>query len=175
LFHWFQSVAPIRVKFLAMMGAQGTAAGLGVAANVANYVGWIPEWAALAATLTGSCLVLAIALVSARLICIPYVETVVRMEALAAGDVDSPVAHTTYRDCVGRMTKAMDVFRQQALEVRRSTIVDDVIGRVGSALQRLARGDLSRPIDDKLPQQYDSRPGLQRRAGSAAQRDGGSE
>ncbi|RYB06395.1 methyl-accepting chemotaxis protein [Lichenibacterium ramalinae] len=46
----------------------------------------------------------------------PYVTTVLRMEALARGDLDSPVLFTDYQDCVGRITRAMQTFRDAAVE-----------------------------------------------------------
>ena len=46
----------------------------------------------------------------------PYVSTVVRMEGLAAGNLEEPIHFTDYRDCVGRMTKAMFTFRKTALD-----------------------------------------------------------
>ncbi|MFX6728732.1 hypothetical protein ABTH13_20500, partial [Acinetobacter baumannii] len=45
--------------------------------------------------------------VSAERICAPYVNTVMRMEALAAGDTQSAIQYTDHLDCVGRITKAM--------------------------------------------------------------------
>jgi methyl-accepting chemotaxis protein len=45
----------------------------------------------------------------------PYVATVLRMEGLAAGDLESEIQFTDYRDCVGRMTKAMQTFRNTAV------------------------------------------------------------
>ena len=50
-----------------------------------------------------------------RAIVIPYVATVVRMEALAAGDLASDIRFGAYTDCVGRMTKAMHSFKSAAL------------------------------------------------------------
>ena len=49
----------------------------------------------------------------------PYVGTVVRMEALAAGDLDSSIAFQDHHDCVGRMTRAMKTFQDSAVERNR--------------------------------------------------------
>ena len=49
----------------------------------------------------------------------PYVGTVVRMEALAAGDLDSAIAYQDHHDCVGRMTRAMKAFQDSAVERNR--------------------------------------------------------
>ncbi len=51
-----------------------------------------------------------------RCIATPYVTTVLRMEAMARGDLDSPILYNDYRDCVGRITRAMRIFRDAALE-----------------------------------------------------------
>ena len=55
-----------------------------------------------------------------RAIIVPYVSTVVRMEALASGDLASEIRFGTYTDCVGRMTKAMHSFRDAALAKERA-------------------------------------------------------
>lgn len=48
-------------------------------------------------------------------ICTPYVATVLRMEALASGDVVSKIERTNFQDCVGRMSRAMVKFQDNAL------------------------------------------------------------
>lgn len=50
---------------------------------------------------------------------VPYVATVVRMEGLAAGHLDSPLRYTDYTDCVGRLTRAMFIFRDAAVAQRK--------------------------------------------------------
>lgn len=49
-------------------------------------------------------------------VCNPYVSTVVRMEALAAGNVNAPIERIDYKDCVGRMSRAMETFKKNAIE-----------------------------------------------------------
>ena len=114
-----------------------------------------------------------------RLIATPYVTTVVRMEGLAAGDLDSPIRFTDYSDCVGRLTKAMFTFRDNAVakisadaealaqrgraeQERRAgetaAIADQqrmVVGSIGAGLERLAAGDLTFVLNDPLPDAYE--------------------
>ncbi|MBB5715561.1 hypothetical protein [Sphingomonas aerophila] len=105
---WFAANAPIRLKMLIAFGSLSallvlTAISAVVAPDSTAYVAAAASVAAI--------------LMSAwyrEAICRPYVGTVLRMEALAAGDLTSPIAHTDFEDCVGRMTKAMFTFRATA-------------------------------------------------------------
>lgn len=83
-----------------------------------------------------------------RAIVEPYVATVLRMEALAAGDLDSPIAFTGYTDCVGRLTKAMQGFRDDAVEQQR------VVQTLRTALETLSRGDLTHRIEQDFSPTY---------------------
>ena len=138
---WFKQNAPIRVKFTVLQLGQ---AALGIAATLVTYsqTGLSPATqAVLAATAVTSAM-----LWGARLlICGPYVDTVVRMEGLAAGDLDTPIGYTHHRDCVGRMTKAMEVFRANALALREESgkALTTVVEEVGAGLTALAEGRLA--------------------------------
>lgn len=88
-------------------------------------------------------------------VCRPYVDTVVRMEAMAAGDTDTLVRYTHHNDCVGRMTKAMETFRQS---IRASTNVDTqrrIIDQMNASLARLAANDLTATITSPFPGEYE--------------------
>ncbi|GAA4000988.1 methyl-accepting chemotaxis protein [Sphingomonas humi] len=87
----------------------------------------------------------------------PYVATVVRMEALAAGDLDSPIEFTNYTDCVGRMTKAMFVFRDTARKqlVAQAEEQAAVVDLFGDALKALRGGDLTVRITAEAPKAYE--------------------
>ena len=130
----------------------------------------------------GACTLVTLALGYAlnRMISTPYVNTVVRMEALAAGDLDQPIHYTDYKDCVGRMTRAMHTFKEavseraraereaadqrteaerarrtneserQATEAEQAAVVD----ALGKALARLAEGDLTARVDGNLAGRY---------------------
>ncbi|WP_245824994.1 methyl-accepting chemotaxis protein [Sphingomonas azotifigens] len=92
-----------------------------------------------------------------RAICDPYVTTVVRMEALAAGDLESEIRFTDYSDCVGRMTKAMFTFRDAALVQQQMAATQaEVVRVVGEHLAALAEGDLTRPIEARFPADYET-------------------
>jgi methyl-accepting chemotaxis protein len=74
------------------------------------------------------------------------------MEGLARGDLDSPVHHTGHTDCVGRMTKAMNVFRADAIAVAKYGVEQDqIVTALGKGLSRLAEGDLTAQLTETLP------------------------
>ena len=88
-------------------------------------------------------------------ICDPYVNTVVRMEALAAGDLESPIAYTDYNDCVGRMAKAMFTFRDTAQEqLRTSREQEEVVAELRTSLTSLTQGDFTNEIRAEFPPAY---------------------
>ncbi|TCP33161.1 methyl-accepting chemotaxis protein [Sphingomonas sp. BK235] len=149
---WFGRHAPIRLKFkvltlvyLALSGGIAALAGYGVLAPGAADPRWV-----IGGALAGVAAIVGVTLVAARLICTPYVETVVRMEGLAAGDLDSPVQHTGNRDCVGRMTKAMAIFRESSLAAAECDTQRKMALAMGEGLGRLAAGDLTARIDAEL-------------------------
>ncbi|WP_061781574.1 methyl-accepting chemotaxis protein [Sphingomonas sanguinis] len=154
---WFANHAPIRQKFEALFVCQLAIAALASGiihlfvmrhANLAWPVGTgIYVMAFLPALLTWF---------SGRLISTPYVTTVLRMEAMAEGDLESPVQFTDNRDCVGRMTRAMHIFRQNADAVRTTNIATKlVVQELGDGLTRLAAGDLSLPITTEFSSDYE--------------------
>lgn len=96
---WFEKNALIRTKFRTMLIAQIVLACIGSSILVIEVVSVAALIACIACF---GATVLVIHLATSR-ICTPYVNTVLRMEGLAAGDVDSPIAYTDYTDCVGRM------------------------------------------------------------------------
>lgn len=88
-----------------------------------------------------------------RMICDPYIATVERTEGLASGDLDSPIGRTDYSDCVGRLSRALNVFRDQAVALREASIVEReiVAGQLTSAMAELARGNLGYRIEHPFP------------------------
>ncbi|MEH3047784.1 MAG: methyl-accepting chemotaxis protein [Sphingomonas adhaesiva] len=101
-------------------------------------------------------LTLLVALATKKIVCDPYVTTVVRMEGLAAGDLTSPIAFTDHRDCVGRMTKAMSVFRENAEKVAAAGRAQEVVvGALGEGLSRIADRDLTWRIENPFPAEYE--------------------
>lgn len=84
-------------------------------------------------------------------------STVVRMEGLAAGDLNSAIAFTDHRDCVGRMNKAMLVFKDNAAErVRADAVLRTVVSEITSGLQHMKNGNLSYSIDSAFDPEFDS-------------------
>ena len=88
-------------------------------------------------------------------ICRPYVNTVVRMEALADGDTTSAIHYTDHKDCVGRMTKAMEMFRD-TIERRKASQEREtrVVHALSEALDHLAAGDLLFRIGDEIDGEF---------------------
>ncbi|WP_083500384.1 methyl-accepting chemotaxis protein [Sphingomonas endophytica] len=145
---WFKETAPIRLKFKVLLGIYGSLAGtLAALVCVAAGPGAMPLKAAAAALFVA---VLVVTLVASHLICTPYVNTVLRMEALAAGDLDSPVAYTQHRDCVGRMTTAMESFRESSLAAAECHTQRAMALAMGSGLNELAKGNLAHRITADL-------------------------
>ena len=151
--NWFTANAPIRLKLIIAFGSMcaltaiAPLAALLFGAGTAIVAGGI---ATLVAAVLGAWYRYAIST--------PYVGTVVRMEALAAGDLTSPIAFTDYRDCVGRMTKAMFAFRDSAqaqltLNAEAEKHAGIVRGMTAN-LRQLASGDLTADIVEEYPAAY---------------------
>lgn len=153
---WFETIAPIRQKFSFLLKALVMAASL-------NFVGialaWVFPEAGLALSLgfaaLSAVLIIAIIRIAAERICTPYVNTVMRMEALAAGDTNSPIQYTGYADCVGRMTKAMATFSENIAKTTDLDTQQRIIATMNNALSRLAENDLTVEIRDPFPGAYE--------------------
>ncbi len=144
---WFEEIAPIRLKFRVLLIVYAVLSGAlaALAAHAAG--GAMPITAGAGALWLAT---VAVTLVAGRLICTPYVNTVLRMEALAAGDLDSPVRYTQHRDCVGRMTKAMESFRESSLAAAECQTQRIMALAMGSGLNEIAGGNLSHRITADL-------------------------
>jgi methyl-accepting chemotaxis protein len=153
---WFRAKAPVRRKFDVLSVTYIALAAIPVATTwiaLSSATGQTWLIAAACAALAG---VVIVSLAAKKLVCDPYVDTVVRMEALAAGDYVTPIAHTDFTDCVGRMTKAMDVFRTNGEAVKDATAAQEqVVGALGTGLAKLATSDLSHRIDTPFPADYE--------------------
>ncbi|MFB0613071.1 methyl-accepting chemotaxis protein [Aurantiacibacter poecillastricola] len=156
MLHWFEANAPIRRKFdilIAILALVSVCNVLFAYLSQAGVFG--PYVATISAAVTGGVL-LTMLFVSKERICGPYVNTVVRMEALADGDTQSPIAYADYQDCVGRMAKAMTVFRDNAVKVQKVSVEQQsVVGHLSSGLNSLAQGDLSARIDTRFADEYE--------------------
>jgi methyl-accepting chemotaxis protein len=143
MFEWFECHAPIRTKFQVLLMLHALWGLLAATATLwAGSGGGLAMPGALAALALGGALTTA--LVSGHVISGPYVATVERMEGLARGDLSSPIQYTAHTDCIGRMTKAMEVFRADAqTNARIGHEQDEIVEALGTALQRLADADLT--------------------------------
>jgi methyl-accepting chemotaxis protein len=139
MIHWFTAIAPIRVKFKVLLALHCLwsivfLAALMVAANGATIMAFSIAGLAFAATA-------ATVIISGKLISDPYVTTVVRMEALADGNIEDTIQFTHHADCVGRMTKAMAVFRRNAEVVKAAGRVQEIVVEgLGTGMTELADG-----------------------------------
>ncbi len=147
---WFEQRAPIREKFQALRQVLGLLGAIALGATIWAGLG---GGVILPGILAGLSLigVLVTMTVAARLVCEPYVATVVRMEGLANGDLDSPIAYANHSDCVGRMVAAMDVFRIHAQKASSEHDLELILSAAGKGLSRLAEGDLKTQMIEQLP------------------------
>ncbi|WP_394648847.1 methyl-accepting chemotaxis protein, partial [uncultured Sphingomonas sp.] len=153
---WFRDVAPVRTKFTALGVFYTGAALTSLATTAAVVAGVIPGVLAIMAAAVVTGLVAMVAIVSRKLVCDPYVNTVVRMEGLARGDFASEIRYTTSRDCVGRMTKAMAVFRDNGQALAASAAGQrEVVEALGAGLSRLADNDLTHRINTPFAADYE--------------------
>lgn len=145
---WFTKHAPIRRKFTVLIAATLMLGLLDLLCSVLVMWGSLEPWIAAMVSFVSLVLIFAGLLLAKELVCRSYVETVVRMEALAAGDLTSPIRRIDHTDCVGRMTKAMDTFREDALNLQRARADQsgEVVEVLSDALERLAEGDLTHRI-----------------------------
>jgi len=151
---WFEKSAPIRSKFSALVMVQAGLSTLSLAGVVLAWLGYAYWGLGLAAATLAAGV---IAMQTAKsLICTPYVKTVERMEALAAGDVDSPVRFTEHEDCVGRLARAMAVFKTNALQVTDHAAQDQMVETLGRGLEQLASGNLTHKIETPFSGRYEA-------------------
>jgi methyl-accepting chemotaxis protein len=176
---WFHRHAPIKRKLTLSYGVLSlitcvTSAGVLLSSARNGSAVW-------AVPVVGTAASIALGYLFNRLIADPYVTTVVRMEALAAGDLESPVRFTSHRDCVGRMTKAMQGFRAaaeardrlqaeadvaharaeaklketQAAYAAMGQAQTQVVRALQAGLARLAAGDLTERLDERFSADYE--------------------
>jgi methyl-accepting chemotaxis protein len=151
--NWFESNAPIRLKLLIAFGSF-----IGLFGATALAVLVLPKMAAFGVALGAGGVALLLSFLYREAIARPYVATVVRMEGLAAGDLDTPIAFTEYRDCVGRLTKAMFTFREAAQrQIALNTEAEKhaaIVRGMAENFDRLSRGDLTADITEDYPAAY---------------------
>ncbi|GEO00007.1 hypothetical protein NSE01_18390 [Novosphingobium sediminis] len=150
MLQWFEKQAPIRAKFDTLLWVHLLLvlfSGLGAVFALAGY-----GTAALLAPAVALVLTAAVGLGAKKRIADPYFATVLRTEGLAAGDLDSPIGHTDYSDSVGRLSRAMGLFRDQAVNLRNASAERDVmVGQLTAAMSELAHGNLAYRITTPFP------------------------
>ncbi|HEX8057273.1 MAG TPA: methyl-accepting chemotaxis protein [Novosphingobium sp.] len=152
MLNWFEKDAPIRAKFRVLLGTHTALAGIGVTTTV--LAGGSPALivTAAASMITTAC----VAMIASSRITDPYVNTVVRMEALAAGDTTSPINHTDHKDCIGRMTRAMNEFRSNSTALDGSKVAEkEIVDALSSGLKKLSQNQLDFQINEAFTGVYD--------------------
>lgn len=153
---WFEQDAPIRRKFDTLLIIYTGISLFGLISTVLAEFGLLSGPVAIGMGIIALAAMVTTTLVAKDRICRPYVNTVVRMEALADGDTEAPFAYPEYKDCVGRMTRAMATFRQNALEVRRSKESQElVVMSLKGAMSALAENKLNCQIHEAFPGNYE--------------------
>ncbi|MFN3775722.1 methyl-accepting chemotaxis protein [Sphingomonas parapaucimobilis] len=152
---WFAKTAPIRLKFDVLTVLFGAITTVGLMTTIAAQGSLSLSLPVLFAA--GALILSLVAMRAARkLICDPYVGSVVAMEHLAAGDIDREIHYDDYRDCIGRMARAMHVFRRNAAEVKKAGEAQQiVVASLGKGLGELAGGNLTETIPTPFPAEYE--------------------
>ncbi|WP_082543349.1 methyl-accepting chemotaxis protein [Sphingomonas sp. Leaf339] len=151
---WFTETAPVRQKLMIAFTGMTLLVALAVLVTLGASVAGYPIIG-----LAGGVIVTIVAALAGaalrRAVCDPYVATVIRMEGLAAGDFDTPIAFTNYQDCVGRMTKAMFTFRETAIKTQKqSTAQQQLVSVLTLHLDQVRNCDLTSPITAEFPPEY---------------------
>ncbi|CAN5278790.1 hypothetical protein BH10PSE15_BH10PSE15_01130 [soil metagenome] len=151
--HWFKTQAPIRLKLLIVFGSL-----IALFAATAIAIVTLPQMSALAVALVATGIAFVLSHFYREAIATPYIATVVRMEGLAAGDLESPIAYTENGDCVGRITKAMFTFRgnaQAQIALNKSAEHAAIVSGMADNFRRLSGGDLTADITEDYPPIYE--------------------
>ena len=121
-----------------------------------------------------------LALGFSRSIYLPYLATIERLEKLAKGDLETPVAYVQFENCVGRAARAIQTWREDArdrldLQAQAARDAEQVqvqvaelstafdrktedqtraIEALAEALDALAAGDLTARVPDAVSDDY---------------------
>ena len=80
----------------------------------------------------------------------PVVTLTVAMRHLAAGDTDTEIPNTTRRDELGAMARAVEIFKQAAIENARLHVEQDQITARTKAARQTAAAQLTKAFDAKV-------------------------
>lgn len=167
---------------------QLTAAMEALRAEAEGYLGNLAETSTATVNSTytslivGAGVILALGLLTAALLSLNLSrglrQTVDQTRRLAEGDLSVDITGSEHRSELGDLSRALLVFKENAEETRRLTVAAEekraeederqklemakqqrVVNEIGSGLNRLASGDLTRPIDnptnDPFPAEYE--------------------
>ncbi|WP_285711187.1 methyl-accepting chemotaxis protein [Erythrobacter oryzae] len=145
MLNWYTKHAPVRTKFTVLIAATVLFGGVNLLGSLLVAWGTISPTTAIVLSVIDLMVATTMMVLVKELVCRSYVETVVRMEGLAAGDLTSPILRIDHTDCVGRMVKAMDTFRKNALALEEANADQSgkVVATLSGALDRLSEGDLT--------------------------------
>ena len=153
---WFEREAPIREKFNALIVVYTGLGSISLLCVLLAVTSSLPAGLSILASATSLAGIIAVSLIAKNRICRPYVNTVVRMEALANGDTSTPFAYPDYKDCVGRMNRAMVTFRDNRLGIHKAQVEQEtVVNELRSALGALGSNRLNCQIEKELPGAYE--------------------
>ncbi|WP_017672769.1 methyl-accepting chemotaxis protein, partial [Blastomonas sp. AAP53] len=154
----FYTQYPVRKKFDAILIVLLALTAIPVITSLVGLTGGKgATFAELAVELGIMAAVAGFMLYAKKAVCDPYVATVERMEGLAAGDLKSPIAFTNHGDCVGRMTKAMLAFKDNAAErTNTDEALRQVVDELTTGLQHMKSGNLGYSINTAFGAGFDS-------------------
>jgi methyl-accepting chemotaxis protein len=154
----FYAHYPIRKKLDVMLGVLLTLTSVPVIVTLFVSSGAeATNWVSIGTSVGVMAAVCAFMRYAKRAICDPYVSTVVRMEGIAAGELDSPISYLDHKDCVGRMNRSMLVFKENATERARSdAVLHTVVSGLTAGLHQMKSGNLTYAITTAFDAEYDS-------------------
>ncbi len=178
---WFREIAPIKTKLRVLFGLQLLLGSIYLPTIIFVADGRLSVSVALLIWAANMAAIALAGFVMGKAIATSYVATVVRMEGLVTGDVASPIAFTHYKDCVGRMARALNKFRENAIAKaaaeaeaaeRRRLIEEErqrqeaeaqkyidahnvFVATITDALHRLSDGDLTCRLSEAFSEEYE--------------------
>ena len=176
MYTWFKRHAPIKTKLHVALGLQTLIVAEMVFVFGLALAGLITPTLAYSIGAGAIVFSLCCTLVLSRAIYVPYRTMVERIEALAAGDLHTQFPAADHRDCVGRLSAAMQTFKGAVIDKQRaeaaisdklrqsdqargaheaemaehSAKIDVAFAALSEGLGQLAEGNLSYRIDKPL-------------------------